>query len=399
MVYQNLLIFSVFILMYGLFAKRIEKTVISGPVLALIIGAAIGPLLLNLIQVKLGSEEYRLIAELALALVLFTDASKANLMVLKKNAGIPVRLLMIGLPLTIAFGMLAGFMIFKGFSWIEIGILATMLAPTDAALGKAVVSNPAVPSKIREALNIESGLNDGISVPVLFLFIAFFAANQSGDGLESFYGFRLLLEEIGIGLIAGLFVTGATVMIAHFSNSHKWISESWKPIIIIALAFSCFIAAQIAGGSGFIACFAGGFLYGTLSNKYQLGTTAVESAEGAGDTMSMLTWVIFGAFVFASALPKITWEASLYAVLSLTVIRMLPVFLSLIKTGIPLKEKLFMGWFGPRGLATVVFAIIVLDVPLPHKDTVIVTVVCTILGSVVLHGISANPLIKLLNRK
>lgn len=367
--------------------------------LALLVGVIFGPLVLDLFHSSLKSEDYRLIAELALALVLFNDASKSNLMVLKKNAGMPVRLLIIGLPLTIAFGMLAGFMIFKDFSWIEVGILATMLAPTDAALGKAVVTNRAVPPSIREALNIESGLNDGISIPVLFLFITFFTANQLGNNVDSLYGLWLLIKVIGIGLVAGLAITTAMVYIAHFSRAHQWITESWKPIIIIGLSFSCFTAAQIAGGSGFIACFAGGFLYGTLDNKYKLGNTEVESTEGAGDAISMLTWVLFGAFVVAKFSQDFTWEVALYALLSLTIIRMLPVFLSLIKTGIPLKEKLFMGWFGPRGLATIVFAIIVLDIPFPHQNEIILTVACTILLSVVLHGISANPLIKLLNKK
>lgn len=399
MAYQNLLIIASFILLYGVFAKRIDKTVISGPLLALMVGVLFGPLMLNLLGFEIESEEYRIIAELALALVLFTDASKSNLMVLKKNASIPIRLLLIGLPLTIIFGMICGYLLFKGFSWIEVGILATMLAPTDAALGKAVVTNPKVPSKIREALNIESGLNDGISVPVLFLFIAFFVADQSGNGLDSFYGLRLLIREIGIGLIAGLAITFCIVLIAHFSKAHKWISESWKPILIIALSFGCFTAAQIAGGSGFIASFAGGFLYGTLSNKYKLRTTVVESAEGAGDTMSLVTWVIFGALVFGSFYAYFTWKAVVYAILSLTIIRIVPVFLSLINTGISSGEKLFIGWFGPRGLATIVFAIIVLDVELPHKLTIITTVVYTILLSVILHGFTAKPFVKQLNKK
>lgn len=177
------------------------------------------------------------------------------------------------------------------------------------------------------------------------------------------------------------------------------ISESWKPILIIALSFGCFTAAQLAGGSGFIACFAGGFLYGTISTKYKLGNNAVESAEGAGDMMSLGTWFIFGAFVVTNFIQEFTWQVALYAVLSLTIIRMLPVYLSLIKTGISVKDKLFIGWFGPRGLATIVFAIIVLDAPLPHQDTIIITTVCVILLSVVLHGFTANPFIKLLNKK
>lgn len=397
MAYQILLVAALFILMYGVFAKRIEQSIFNGPIIAIVLGLLIGPLGLKIIQIDLDVEIYRLIAELALALVLFSDASKANLFVLKQNASLPIRLLFIGLPLTIVFGMAIGFMIFNDFSWIEIAILATMLAPTDAALGKAVVTNEAVPVKIRESLNTESGLNDGISVPVLFLFITLFVSTEINIG--SFYGLNLFVKEIGIGLLAGVIITYTTFVLARYSNMHKWISESWKPIVVIALTIACFTAAQMSGGSGFIACFAGGFLYGTLNSKHQLEANLIESAEGAGDTMSLLTWLIFGAFVIPEFLYTFNWDILLYAVLSLTLIRMLPVFLSLINSGVSVKEKLFIGWFGPRGLATIVFAIIVLDVPLPHIDKIIETTIYTILLSVVLHGITANPFIKILNKK
>jgi len=398
MVYQNLLIIVSFILIFSLFSIRIEKTGISGPILALIIGLVFGPLILDLFDMTLEGEEYRTIAELALALVLFTDASKTNLTMLEKNSKMPIRLLLIGLPLTIIFGLIGGYLLFKGFTWIEAGILATMLAPTDAALGKAVVTNKAVPSKIREALNIESGLNDGISVPVLFLFIALFTT-QSGDGLSSLYGLKLLAKEIGIGLLAGLAITFIIVWIAHFSTKRNWITESWQPMVIITLSFTCFTVAQIAGGSGFIACFAGGFLFGTINNKFDLKMNLLDSAEGFGDTISLVTWLIFGSLIITEFFPEFTWEVVIYAVLSLTIIRMVPVFLSLFNTGMSAKEKIFMGWFGPRGLATIVFAIMVVDVQLPHKSTIIITVVCTIMLSVILHGFTANPFIKMLNKK
>ena len=181
MVYQNVLIFASFILIYSLLAKRIEKTAITGPFLALTVGIVAGPLLLNLIKIKVGIEGYKIIAELALALVLFTDAANVNIKGLIKHVSVPSRLLFIGLPITIIFGVLCGFLLFKGFSWIELGILATLLAPTDAALGKAVVTNQSVPAKIRESLNVESGLNDGICVPVLFFFIELFNAQTGRD--------------------------------------------------------------------------------------------------------------------------------------------------------------------------------------------------------------------------
>ncbi len=392
MAYQNLLVVISFVLLFSLFSKPIEKTVFSGPFLALLIGLLLGPFVLHLIDFQFESEDYKVIAELALALVLFSDASKTNLKVLQKNASIPIRLLLIGLPLTIVLGVLGGLLLFQGFSWIEVGILATMLAPTDAALGKAVVSNEGVPSKIRQSLNIESGLNDGICVPVLFFFIALFDS-LSGDSLHSFYGLTLLAEEIGIGLLVGLSITYGFVLIAGYANKKEWITESWQQFVMIALALICFIVAQMCGGSGFIACFAGGFLYGTIYKKYNLGHSLVESVEGAGDTMSLITWIIFGSLIL-NFTPRFTWEVIAYSVLSLTVIRILPVLLSLVNTGLSGKEKMFIGWFGPRGLATIVFAIIVMDVALPNKDTISLTVACTIMLSVILHGFTAKPFIR-----
>jgi sodium/hydrogen antiporter len=396
MVYQNVLVFASFILIYSLIAKRMEKTILSGPFLTIIVGVVTGPLLLNLINLKVGIEGYRVIAELALALVLFNDAANTNFRELIKNVSIPARLLLIGLPLTIFLGMVGGFIIFNEFSWIELGILATLLAPTDAALGKAVVSNQSVPVKIRESLNVESGLNDGICVPVLFFLLALFSA-QTGEGLKFPFGLVLFFEEIGIGLIAGLATTFIVDRLVHYSENHGGIARSWKTVVIISLAFSCFSATQLLGGSGFIACFTGGLLYGAINRKYK--HDLLEASEGAGDTLSMLTWIIFGSVVIASNLPYFTWEIMVYALLSLTLIRMIPVLLSLINSGIIWKEKLFISWFGPRGLASIVFAIIVFDVGLPHKETIILTAVCTILLSIILHGFTANPFIRLLNNK
>ena len=396
MIYQNILLFASFILIYSLIAKRIDKTPVSGPLLAIIFGLVMGPLLLNLIVIKVEIEGYKVIAELALALVLFTDASNTNIRELIKHASVPTRLLLIGLPLTILLGMVGGGIVFRGFSWIELGILATLLAPTDAALGKPVVTNPSVPSKLRESLNVESGLNDGICVPVLFLFIAFFAA-QTGEGIKFSYGLALFAKQIGIGLAVGLGVTFVGDRLVDYSQKRGLISKTWETVVIVALAFSCFTLAQIAGGSGFIACFTGGLLYSVMNRTYK--HDILEEAEGIGDTLSLLTWVIFSTVIIARQISHFTWDVLIYSLLSLTVIRIIPVLISLIRTGFSGKEKLFIGWFGPRGLASIVFAIIVFEIELPHKETIILTAVCTILLSIILHGFTANPLIKMLNKK
>jgi NhaP-type Na+/H+ or K+/H+ antiporter len=395
--YAYLAIFASLIFLYSIFAERIEKMLINGPLLFVLAGIIAGPLVLNLVALSISSSDFENLANLALALVLFTGASNVNLEILKSAIKIPSRLLLIGLPLTIVFGLIAGFFIFDGFLWVELAILATVLAPTDAALGEAVVTNQTVPPKVREALNVESGLNDGISVPIFLLLLALFKAGSAVHDMSLSFTLGLFAKEIGIGLAAGILVLFIGSKLLVFSESRKWIGEGWKPTIVIALAFTCFSLADIFGGSGFIACFTGGFIYGVVNKKYK--SNLQKHAEGLGNALTFIIWFLFGLIAVSAYAPQITWQIFLYAVLSLTLVRIIPVLISLIKRRLSLKEKLFIGWFGPRGLASIVFTIMLLDIELPHEETVITTILCTVFLSVVLHGITANPLIALFKIK
>jgi len=281
-------------------------------------------------------------------------------------------------------------LIFDGLTLIEIAILATILAPTDAALGKAVVTNEQVPTNIREGLSFESGLNDGICVPVLFIFLAL--ASQSGiEGSTTMHALTLVAEEIGIGAAVGVGMAALASWLLKQFFDLGWISETWKQLPVMAVAISTFALTQYLGGSGFVACFVGGLLFGWIAKNYK--HKLLFAAEGGADTLALITWVVFGAAVVGHTLNKFTWEPFVYALLSLTIIRMLPVFLVLLGTPLQTDEKLFIGWFGPRGLATIVFAIIVLNENLPGGNTIVLTAIYTIVLSVVLHGISANPFV------
>ncbi len=388
--YENMAILAVFVFLYSIASGGLERTPVNGALLFAAFGLALGPLGLGILSLNVDTEGLRTLAELTLALVLFTDAANANLGVLKKSFHIPQRLLLIGLPLTILLGFGVGVLVFDGLTLLEIAILATMLAPTDAALGKAVVTNEAVPSNIREGLNVESGLNDGICVPILFVFLALVTATGT-ETSTPVLAMKLVAEEIGIGVAVGVGLTVLGSWLGTKFADRGWITETWRQLPVPALAVACFAVAQWLGGSGFIAAFAGGLLFGGLTkhHKHRL----LLAAEGTGDTLALITWVVFGAAVVGQAVGSFSWEVVLYAVLSLTVVRMLPVFLVL--TGMKLRtdEKLFMGWFGPRGLASIVFAVIVLNEHLAGGSTIISTVVCTIVLSVIAHGLSANPLV------
>jgi len=394
--YEDLAILAVFLFLYSVTAGGWERTPVSGALVFAAFGLAFGPLGLALLDLDVTAEGLRGLAEVTLALVLFTDAANADLGVLKRSMRIPQRLLLFGLPLTILLGFGAGVALFGNLTLLEIAILATMLAPTDAALGKAVVTNEAVPANIREGLNVESGLNDGICVPILFVFLAL-AAGTGGDEGTHILALKLVAEEIGIGLAVGVGLTLLGARLIKLCAEKGWITETWHQLPVIGLAVSCFSLAQILGGSGFIACFCGGLLFGALAKQHK--PPLLLAAEGTGDTLALITWVIFGAAVVGQTIGALTWQVVLYAALSLTVVRMLPVFLTLAGMGLRSDEKLFMGWFGPRGLASIVFAVIVLNEQLAGAQTIAMTVACTIGLSILAHGLSANPLVAALGTR
>lgn len=387
--YAYMAILAIFILFYSIIAGRLEKTAISGPMLCVGFGLALSVFGASLAPIDLRGNTLKVLAELTLALVLFTDAANADLTVLRRSFRLPQRLLLLGLPLTILLGFVFAALLLPELTWLEAAILATLLAPTDAALGKAVVTNPAVPDDIRDGLNVESGLNDGICVPILFVFLAM-TVDEKAYGSVFGLALTLVLEEIGIGLVVGLVLTWVCARAIARCQRRGWITESWIQIPVAALSVGCFAVAQALGGSGFIAAFTGGLLFGFLARegKYRL----LLAAEGSGDAMALITWVVFGYVVIVQTAAALTWPMLAYAVLSLTVIRMVPVYAILSGMRLAAGSKLFVGWFGPRGLASVVFAVIVFDQGLSGGKTIIVTTAATIALSILLHGLTASPL-------
>ena len=386
--YVELAYVAIFAFVYSNIAGGAERTPINGPLVFMLVGLVAGPVFLRIIEFDESTEDFRALADLTLALILFLDASKANLEVFRKESHIPGRMLLIGLPLVLASGFGVGYLLFPDLGIYELALLATMLAATDAALGKAVITNEAVPARLRESLNAESGLNDGLCVPILFSFLAL-AVGTENDQSGTSLALGLMARELGVGLVVGLGLTFLGVLLVDFCDRKDWITEIWMQVIAPALAFACFATAQSLHGSGYVAAFVGGLLFGALAKEHT--HTLVLAAEGVAETMALITWVIFGAAVVGQFFDYFTWEILAYAIASLTVIRILPMLLSLIGTTESFRARLFLGWFGPRGLASIVFLIIVLNADLPGAGTLASTVVCTITLSVLLHGFTANP--------
>ncbi|WP_163933130.1 sodium:proton antiporter [Paraferrimonas sp. SM1919] len=384
--YLQLATIALLIFIYSLLSSRLAASWLSAPILFVAAGLAFSPLGMNLIDAEADTEALHLIIDLALALILFIDAAHANFSILKRYQVLPVRMLIIGLPGVIALGTVVAFYIIPDFNWLDAAIAATVLAATDAALGKPVITNQWVPAKLRESLNVESGLNDGLCVPVLLLLLAI----AKGQGQQDVYSFGaiLVIQEIGIGVLVGLLGSYLGVHLIKYCYRKQWITLLGLHIGSTAMVIAIFATAQSLHGSGYIAAFVGGLVFGYLFKKetYQL----LSSAEASAETLAMLTWFTFGSGVLLFIIPDITWEIILYSLLSLTIIRVLPIVVSLIGAKEPLSHQLFLGWFGPRGLASIVFTIMVLNSQIESANTITAIATCTVIFSLIAHGISAN---------
>ena len=375
---------------YALIANRLDRLSIGPAMAFVVVGLVLGPLVLDVLPVGIESTTVRHLAEVTLALVLFTDASTVDVAGLRRDASLIGRLLGIGLLLTIAAGGVVGMLIFPELPLATVLLIGAILAPTDAALGLPVITNPAVPVRIRRILNVESGLNDGIATPFVLLFIALATAagGEEGGHLEA------AIVEIAIAAIVGSVIGAVGGYLLTVADERKLTSELSRQIVVLALALGGYFASVALGGNGFIAAFLAGLAFGAVTRHTE--ERAELFSETAGILLSIGVWTIFGATLVGSLISDAgDLRPILYAILSLTVIRMIPVAIALIGSRLALPTVAFIGWFGPRGLASVVFGILAIDALGDARSAaspLASTIAWTVLLSIVAHGSTAGAL-------
>jgi sodium/hydrogen antiporter len=376
---------------YSLVAARLDRWSVTAPIVFVLTGVLLGFGAPDWLGPIGEPETVKHIAELTLALLLFADASTLRWGQLREDGSLPLRLLLIGFPLTLLAGFGVGTWLVPAAPLAAAGLVAGILAPTDAALGLGVFTNRTVPGRIRRALNVESGLNDGMATPLVTLFLALLVAEEAsapGNWLaEAFVELGIaVVVAIAVGTIAGRLIAAA--------QRHGWTSHLSDRLAILATALLAYGGALAAGGNGFVAAFVGGIVF-AVASKGRL-REPVEFTEDLALFASFLVWAIFGALLLAPQLSGgVSWPAILYAVLSLTLVRMIPVALAMIGTGLRPATILFMGWFGPRGLASVVFTLIAFETLEEGglaSDTMIEIASWTVFLSVIFHGVTAGPL-------
>ncbi len=379
------------IFVYSLLTKAISKTILTLPIIFMVIGYLCAVPLEMAAEPETLDEGARLLAEITLVLVLFTDASHVRFMSLRKYVGVPARMLVVGLPLTIGLGMVVAYLLSPESGLAMALLTAAVLTPTDAALGQTVVSSKDVPEHLRQTINVESGLNDGLVLPFVLLGAILASATMEGAHTEGLAMSAMM--QILLGPLVGLAIGWGAAKAMDVAQDKELIAEAAGGVAFLAVAFVAFIGSEIIGGNGFIAAFVAGMVFG---NTYRHEIHFIgEFMEGVGQLLTMFAFLIFGALLLPDGLEHMTWGAVVLALLFLTVVRMLPIFVSLMGTGLALREKLFLGWFGPRGIASILFTLIMMDeFDFPGEEELLACVSMTVFLSIILHGISAAPLSK-----
>ena len=381
-------LFAAVLLGYALVSRSLGTWSVTPQIFSLAAGLLFGLASTEITAGDLASEELRLVGEIALVLCLFTDASRIDIRSIRGTASLPSRLLLVGLPLTIAFGVAFALVLLPGVGLAAAFLLAVLLAPTDAGLGAAVVNDVRIPVRIRQAINVESGLNDGLVTPLVLFAVAIEETESDGAGMD---WIRFAVSEIGIGVVAGIVLGVVGAWLIRWARAHDHLSPSFRWAAAPALAILAWAVTPMLGGNAFIAAFVAGMAATAAGGR--MPDTFTEFGETAGELAGLAVFFLFGALV--TLIDGYTIPVVAYAVLSLTVIRMLPVAVALIRTRLSLPTVAFIGWFGPRGLASIVLALLALgDGGSPHlAPGVAATVAVTVLLSVVLHGLSAGPLV------
>lgn len=384
----GLALLAVFLLAFGLISKRLESSPITAPMVFAAFGVVLGPAVLGLVELDVESEILHQLAEATLVLVLFADASTIDLKILRRHYQLPLRLLGIGLPLTMLLGTLVAVWLFDSFTLWEAALVAFILAPTDAALGQAVVTSPRVPARVRQALNVESGLNDGICLPFVMMAIAL-AAGGSTQPAE--YWLQYALGQVVLGPLAGAALGYAAAKAIAAGAARGWINHAFLQISSLASALLAYSAAELIGGNGFIAAFVAGLTVGNVLSSKLCGSL-LDFAETEGQLLGLMAFLAFGAGNVVPALRQAGFSVLAYGLLSLTLIRMLPVSVSLLGSGLGRRTHLFLGWFGPRGLASILYVLIALqNENIAARDEILGIAMVTVMLSVLAHGLTAVP--------
>lgn len=385
---QLIAVMAGLIFCYALLARRLSAAGLTAPMLSIAAGLAF----FAASHTDINADFVHALAEITLVIILFHDASTVRINALRHDPGIALRLLVIGFPVALLATFLVSRAFFPALGLGGAWLIAAAITPTDAGLGAPTVLNPVVPLRVRRGLNVESGLNDGLATPIVLVSLSVLAEREDAP----------IPGLLGIGVTSVLLALGCSVVLALLaawcidrSRERNLAGHRGREIATLVLPALLFGVAELIGANAFIAAFVGGLVFGAASASLAQDHATAALLETAADLLGFVVWFLFGGVILVVVTAGIRWQYLAIAVLAVTVLRVVPVALSMIGTGFSWRTVAFLGWFGPRGLATIVFGFLALeelgpDSPFIHDVAAVMTV--TVLLSVFAHGFTAGPL-------
>jgi NhaP-type Na+/H+ or K+/H+ antiporter len=390
--YTTPLVLAVLVLGYAVVSERVNRSFIAPALIFLLLGMGLGPFGLGVLEAGAGTEGYTVLAQLALTVILFNQAAKLRLDRIRVHGPVTLRLLIVGIPLTVLLGALTATLLLPVLPWWEAVCVAAIVAPTEAALIEALLEDRRIPERVRHALSVESGFYDGFALAILLTALAL-ASEHTADTDSSDVNwawfmlsteFASLLAGAAVGLIGGLVVA--------WSRRHEWMSDTWAQLATLALAFVCFQLGEQIDASGFVAAFTGGLAFSLITRRRTDEEIPTQVSDAAAQLLELMVFAMFGAFAVIDGWLRADWRVVLFAVLALFAVRILTVLVSLVRTDLPMSDRWFIGWFGPRGIGTVVLGLLVINRgEIENTELISTVVVVTVTLSLLLHSLTIAP--------
>ena len=389
MPYTTPLVLAVLVLGYAVVSERVNRSFIAPALIFLLLGMGLGPFGLGILEAGAGTEGYTVLAQLALTVILFNQAAKLRLNRIRVHGPVTLRLLIVGIPLTVLLGALTATLLLPVLPWWEAVCVAAIVAPTEVALIEALLEDRRIPERVRHALSVESGFYDGFALAILLTALAL--ASEHTDRSDVNWAWFMFSTEFGsllaggaVGLIGGLVVA--------WSRRHEWMSDTWAQLATLALAFICFQLGEWIEASGFVAAFTGGLAFSFITRRRTDEDIPTQVSDAAAQLLELMVFAMFGAFAVIDGWLRADWRVVLFAVLALFAVRIVAVLISLLRTDLPTSDRWFIGWFGPRGIGTVVLGLLVVNRgDIENTELFSTIVVVTVTLSLLLHSLTVAP--------
>ena len=389
MPYTTPLVLAVLVLGYAVVSERVNRSFIAPALIFLLLGMGLGPFGLGILEAGAGTEGYTVLAQLALTVILFNQAAKLRLNRIRVHGPVTLRLLIVGIPLTVLLGALTATLLLPVLPWWEAVCVAAIVAPTEVALIEALLEDRRIPERVRHALSVESGFYDGFALAILLTALAL--ASEHTDRSDVNWAWFMFSTEFGsllaggaVGLIGGLVVA--------WSRRHEWMSDTWAQLATLALAFICFQLGEWIEASGFVAAFTGGLAFSFITRRRTDEDIPTQVSDAAAQLLELMVFAMFGAFAVIDGWLRADWRVVLFAVLVLFAVRIVAVLISLLRTDLPTSDRWFIGWFGPRGIGTVVLGLLVVNRgDIENTELFSTIVVVTVTLSLLLHSLTVAP--------